>query len=401
MQQCKTTGLVGRTVRRSPFSLLSQISTVFSLLLFLFGNAQAAPENTHGTVLLGQSCALSGPAKNLGLNMRAGLQAAFAEINDSGGIKGQTVRLRSKDDGYEPDRAIRNTLELIQDDQVFLLIGEVGTPTSKAVLPIIEKYKVPFFAPLTGAELLREPFTPYVINIRSSYYQEMESLASYFTDTLHLKRIACFYQNDSYGFAGLEGIKRALQKRDMQLVSFGSYERNTVAVMGGLREIYKAEPEAVILVGTYAACAEFIKLSKAKQPGSRIYGNISFVGTGSLKDVLGQYGEDVIVSQVVPFPWDDQIPLVREYQQAMHKYQHNFPLGFISLEGYIAGKLFASIAEAVPGKLTREKFIQTMQELGDFNLKGVVFQFNKTKHQGMNTIQLTTIYPDIKQLESR
>jgi ABC-type branched-subunit amino acid transport system substrate-binding protein len=269
------------------FTFPLQTSILFSLLFLLCGNVQATTENTHGVLLLGQSCALSGPAKNLGLEMRAGLQAAIAEINDGGGVKGQTLRLHSKDDGYEPDRAVKNTLELIQDDQVFLLIGEVGTPTSKAVIPIIEQYKIPFFAPLTGAELLRTSLTPYVVNIRASYYQEMEALASYFTDSLQLKRISCFYQNDSYGFAGLEGIKRALQKRKLQLISVGTYERNTVAVMGGLLEIFKEKPEAVILVGTYAACAEFIKLSKAKQPGKRIYGSISFVGTESLKNALG------------------------------------------------------------------------------------------------------------------
>ena len=169
--------------------------------------------------------------------------------------------------------------ELIQDDQVFLLIGEVGTPTSKAVLPLIDKYKIPFFAPLTGAELLRTPAHQYVINIRKSYYQEMEALVSHLTDTLGMQHISCFYQNDSYGFAGLEGVKRALGKRNMQLTSMGSYERNTIAVMGGMKSIYKKNPEAILLVGTYAACSEFIKLSKVKYPGKRMFGNISFVGT--------------------------------------------------------------------------------------------------------------------------
>ena len=333
--------------------------------------------------------------------MRAGLQAAIAEINDQGGIKGRTLQLRSKDDGYEPDKAIKNTLELIQDDQVFLLIGEVGTPTSKAVLPLIDKYKIPFFAPLTGAELLRTPAHPYVINIRKSYYQEMEALVSHLTDTLGMRQISCFYQNDSYGFAGLEGVKRALGKRDMQLASIGSYERNTIAVMGGMKSIYKSNPKAIILVGTYAACSEFIKLSKAKYPGKRIFGNISFVGTKSLQEALGHYGEDVIVSQVVPFPWDDTLPLVTEYKYAMAKYQRNTPVGFISLEGYIAGKLFAAIAEAVTGDLTREKLIETMYKVGKFDLGGVEIVFNIKSSPGMDTIGLTTIYPTIQKLEDR
>lgn len=333
--------------------------------------------------------------------MRAGLQAAIAEINDKGGVKGRTIQLRSKDDGYEPDKAIKNTLELIQDDQVFLLIGEVGTPTSKAVLPLIDKYKIPFFAPLTGAELLRTPAHRYVINIRKSYYQEMEALVSHLTDTLGMQHISCFYQNDSYGFAGLEGVKRALGKRNMQLTSMGSYERNTIAVMGGMKSIYKKNPEAILLVGTYAACSEFIKLSKVKYPGKRMFGNISFVGTKSLQEALGHYGEDVIVSQVVPFPWDDTLPLVTEYRDAMTKYQRNTPVGFISLEGYIAGKLFAAIAEAVVGNLTREKFLQTMYKVGEFNLGGVKIQFNTKNDPGMDTIGLTTIYPTIQKLEKR
>jgi len=347
-------------------------------------------------LVLGQSCALSGPAKNLGLEMRAGLQAALAEINDEGGIKGQNVVLLSRDDGYEPDRAIRNTLELIKRDQVFLLIGEVGTPTSKAVIPIVEQYRIPFFAPFTGAELLRTPFRRYVINVRASYHQEMEKLVSYLADQKKIRRIACFYQNDSYGFDGLKGVEQALRRRGMELVSRGSYERNTIAVMGGLREIYRAEPEAVILAGTYPACAEFIKLSKARNKSAQIFASISFVGTESLKQALGSHGDQVLVSQVVPYPWDTQIPLIRQYRNAMYKYQRDYSVGFITLEGYIAGKLFAAIARAVPGELTREKFIDTMAKIGRFDLGGVVLDFGPTDHQGMESIYLTIIYPEIQ-----
>ncbi|MBU0943970.1 MAG: ABC transporter substrate-binding protein [Proteobacteria bacterium] len=387
-----------RTCRVSFPHPLFRLSIILSLLFFFTNSSHGGDTNRSTVLLLGQSCALSGPAKNLGLEMQAGLRTALAEINDQGGVKGRTVLLRSMDDGYEPDRAIRNTLELIQDDQVFLLIGEVGTPTAKAVIPIIEKYKIPFFAPLSGAELLRTPFHPFIINIRASYYQEMEALASYLIDKQGMQRIACFYQNDSYGFSGLKGIELALQKRNMQLVSQGSYERNTVTVMGGLQEIYQTDPEAVILVGTYAACSEFIKLSKAKKKRTKIFGNISFVGTESLKNALDTYGENVIVSQVVPFPWDNRIPLVREYREAMHRYQRDFPISFISLEGYIAGKLFAAIADAVPGELTRDKFIETMQQKGRFDLGGVLFQFGKNDHQGMDSIYLTTIYPFIQKV---
>lgn len=375
-----------------------RLVVVCCIAVFLFSCLEAGSASRNPPVVLGQSCALTGPAKDLGIELRGGLLAAISKVNDAGGIKGREILLVSRDDGYEPDRAIRNTLRLINDDHVFMLIGEVGTPTSKAVVPLAEENQIPFFAPFTGAEFLRDPFRKYVINLRASYFQEMESLASYLVEERKIERIACFYQNDSYGFAGLRGIEIALEKRGMKLVSKGSYERNTVAVTGGLQEIYCQKPEAVVLVGAYAACAEFIKLSKTKYGKDLLFCNISFVGTESLRETLGGYGENVIISQVVPRPNDKSIPLIREYTEAMQKYQYDIPLSFTSLEGYIAGKLFARIANAVPGILTRETFVETMQQVGHFDLGGVMLEFGKNDHQGMDVIYLTRIYPEIEEL---
>ena len=399
--------MVGVPVMRKPGMIeclvrsSSNVLMFFVLLLYCASAAVASSGEGAGrpALVLGQSCALSGPAGNLGLEMRAGLLAAFSKVNDEGGVNGRDIRLISRDDGYEPDRAIHNTRLLVQEDNVFLLVGEVGTPTSEAVVPLIETWKVPFFAPFSGAEFLRVPFHKYVINVRASYFQEMEKLASYLIDDKKVQKIACFYQNDSYGFSGLEGIERALKKRGMKLVSKGSYERNTVAVMGGLRDINRAAPEAVVLVGAYSACAEFIKLSKSKIKKRQIYCNISFVGTESLRKALGGYGRDVVVSQVVPYPHDSGIPLVSEYMEAMGKYQHDYPISFISLEGYIAGKLFSQIAKTIPGELTRENFISTMETTGTFDLGGLVLHFSPTDHQGMETIHLTEISPALQKLK--
>lgn len=369
------------------------------VLLLLDGGDALALNSGLPPVVVGQSCALSGPAQNLGIEMRSGLLAAFSAMNDEGGINGREIILLSRDDGYEPDKAIRNTKKLIYDDQVFALIGAVGTPTSEAVAPIVSESKLPFFGPFTGAEFLRKPFNRYVINVRASYFQEMEKLASYLIDRKRFKKISCFYQNDSYGFSGLRGIQEALARRGMTLVSTGSYERNTVAVMGALRDIYQAEPEAVVLVGAYTACAEFIKLSHNKVGGNTLFCNISFVGTESLRDALGAYGEDVVVSQVVPYPHDMDIRLIREFHAAMLKYQHDALISFTSLEGYIVGRLFAEIGRAVQGELTRESFIFAMEKQRTFNLGGVTLEFGPDDHQGLDEIYLTEIYPTVRKLE--
>ena len=372
---------------------------ILVMLLLVTTEVFATPQKVFGPLVLGQSCALSGPAQNLGLEMRSGLLAAFAAVNERGGIHGREVILLSRDDGYEPDKAVRNTKALIYDDQVFGLIGAVGTPTAKAVEPIVSEARIPFFGPFTGAEFLRKPFNRYVINVRASYFQEMERLTSYLVDEKKMSRIACFYQNDSYGAAGLEGIEIALAKRSMTLVSRGSYDRNTVAVMGGMLDVYKARPEAVILVGAYSACAEFIKLSKNKYSDDVTFCSISFVGTESLRDALGSYGENVIVSQVVPSPRDTKIGLTREYKVAMAKYQHDAPISFTSFEGFIVGKLFSQIALSVKNELTRERFITAMEERGRFNLNGLVLEFGTDDHQGLDAIVLTQIYPEVEEIK--
>ncbi|MBN1912230.1 MAG: ABC transporter substrate-binding protein [Pirellulales bacterium] len=349
---------------------------------------------TNDQIVLGQSCALTGPAEALGTGMAAGLNACFEEANAAGGINGRKIKLITKDDGYEPNRAIENVRQLIDKDHVFALIGEVGTPTSKAVVPIAEEAGVPFFGPFTGAEFLRNPYRKFVVNVRGSYFQEMEKLVEYLVDKQGLKNIACFYQNDGYGQAGLEGLEKALTKRSMKLVAMGTYERNTLAVKGAVLKIRKAKPDAIVMVGAYKPCAEFIKLAKKTGMKDTTYCNISFVGTEALRDALGKDGEGCIISQVVHFPWDKSVSLVDQYQNAMKTYQPKAKLGFVSLEGYMVGKLFCKAMEKVTGDPSRDGLIAALDNTGAFDLGGVTLEFGPDDHQGMDEVFLTIIKED-------
>jgi len=370
---------------------MKRIITLSISLILFSGRAFCEEGISDHEILLGQSCALTGPAQALGKGMRAGLLACFEHVNAVGGVNGRKIKLTCKDDGYEPIRAIENTRELIEREKVFALIGEVGTPTSMAVVPMAEEAKVPFFGPFTGAEFLRSPFKKYVINVRGSYYQEMEKLAEYLVDHKGVKAIACFHQNDGYGQAGLSGIKIALEKRGIELVATGVYERNSTAVKSALLKIRKARPEAIVMVGAYKPCAEFIKLAKKLGMTGAIYCNISFVGTEALRNELGENGDGCIISQVVKYPWDQNIPLLAEYTQAMNKYQPQANIGFVSLEGFIVGKFFCMVAGKIDGELTRETFIQTISDVGTFDLGGITLQFGPNDHQGMDQVFLTII----------
>ena len=233
--------------RSHPGSSTMRKSILFPLALGLLltplALSTSKPETngvTSNSILLGQSCALKGPAAGLGIGMKEGLTAYFDLQNANGGINGRTIELKTLNDGYEPEKCEKATKLLIDKSKVFMMIGEVGTPTSKVAVPICEDAGVPFIAPFTGAEFLRNPYREQVVNLRGSYYQEMERLAEYLVDDQGLTKISCFYQNDSYGKAGLSGIEKALEKRNMTLTSTGTYERNTTAVAQGVDKIGRA-----------------------------------------------------------------------------------------------------------------------------------------------------------------
>lgn len=374
---------VKRVVTASFFASASQLVAV----------AGADPGVLPDRIVFGQSAAFDGPARALGLGMREGILAAFHEINGAGGINGRRLELVSYDDGYEPNRAIANTKKLIEEDQVFALIGEVGTPTSKAAQPIATEAGLPFIGPFTGAEFLRNPYKRTVINVRASYYQETEAMVRHLTKDLGVERIAILYQDDSYGRAGLSGAEQAVARRGMQLIAEGTYMRNTTAVKTALLAIRKSKPQAVIMIGAYKPCAEFIKLAKRIEMES-LFLNVSFVGSKALAKELGSAGEGVIVTQVVPFPEDMSIPLVARYRKALKIFNPIAEPGFVSLEGYMVGRLVTQTLEKMNEPITRETFLGSFAEIGAFDLGGVQLNYGSNDNQGMNEVFLTVIQPD-------
>ena len=348
---------------------------------------------TADAVLFGQSAPLEGPASALGQGMRRGILAAFNSANRAGGIHGRTLKLISRDDAYEPDRSILQTTKLIQDDKVFALIGAVGTLTSKVAQPIAMAANVPFIGPFTGAAFLRDPKLTNVINVRASYDAETEAWIKHLSEDLKIKKIAIFYQDDAFGRAGLDGVKAAMAKRGMELAGEATYERNTVAVKTALITLKHAEPEAVVMVGAYTPCAEFIKLAR-KISFNPVFVNISFVGASALAKELGADGQGVIVSQVVPFPWDTSLPVVGDYQAALKAEDPQAAADFVSLEGYLVGRLATAALEKTGADPSREHLLATIKTTGTFAIGGLVMTFGPDKNNGLDEIFMTVIQAD-------
>jgi branched-chain amino acid transport system substrate-binding protein len=371
----------------------NQIGIAVVLLASLAGGAVLAEDGVADTqIVFGQVAALTGPAQDLGQGMRQGILAAFADANRGGGIFGRTFELKSRDDGYEPEKTVEATKASLNDDKVFALIGAVGTPTSKAGQPIATDAKVPFIGPFTGAEFLRNPYNRYVVNVRASYFEETEAWIDHLTKDLGISKIAILYQDDAFGLAGLDGVQRALAKRNMSLVASGSFKRNTTAVKSALLDIMKAEPEAVVTVAPYKPVAEFIKLAHQVQMKS-VFVAISFVGSDSLAHELGNDGAGVIVSQVVPFPWDETLPVVASYHQAMTAVDTNAKLGFVSLEGYMVGRLVVDALKRVKGEPTREGLLDAIAA-APFDMGGVTLTYGPAKNQGSDHVFFTILQAD-------
>ena len=348
---------------------------------------------SDGRILFGQSAALSGPAKELGRNMRLGILSAFDEVNATGGVNGRLLELQSLDDAYEPEDAIVMTRHLIEQEEVFALIGAVGTPTSRSATPIARNAGVPYIAPFTGAAFLRDDEWDNIINLRASYNQETEEMVARLTSDLGISRIGVMYQNDSFGRAGFRGVVGALDRRDMEPTSIGIYPRNTTAVKTALLDLRQGDPEAVIMIGAYEPVARLILWARRTSMDA-VFMTVSFVGSNALAQELGPGGAGVLVTQVVPFPEDDSLPVVNAYLDALANHDPNAEPGFVSLEGYLAGRLVISALEQCGDEVDRSCLLEQLVGRGDLDIDGFSLQFGEGDNQGSDEVFLTVIGSD-------
>lgn len=362
-----------------------------ALLAALFmASAPATAETgvTDREILVGQFAAQSGPAAELGKRMQLGMLAHFNAVNAAGGINGRSIKLVSRDDGYEPEKAAAAVKALIEEDKVFALVGSVGTPTTLAAVPAINAAGIPLIGPFTGAQALREPFNRNLFHVRASYFDETERIVQHLS-TVGIKKIAVFYQNDSYGKAGLEGVTRALAKRNLTAAAAVTVERNSVDVAAAWTELLKAAPEAVVQISAYKSCAALIKLARSKGYGGQFF-NVSFVGSTALSAELGETGAGVTISQVVPFPYTPSSAVVREYQQRMTE-AGNKDFDFSSMEGFLAAKVFVEGVRRAGKTLTRESLVTGLESMRELNLGGFLVNYSPKSHEGSRFTDLTII----------
>lgn len=366
---------------------------LLAALSFAWPAAHASAQPTE--VAIGTSTALTGPAAGLGVGMQAGMQAAIAAHN-AVAHQTTTLRLISLDDGYEPTRTPPNMRQLIEQDKVVAIVGNVGTPTAVAAIPIAVETGTPFIGAFTGAGILRQtPAEHVVINFRASYSQEVGAMIDGLIDHAGIKptEVALFTQRDAFGDSGYQGAIQALHRRGLDpatTVPHGRYDRNTTAVENGLADILDAsvEPKAIIMVGTARPCAAFARAARGIGYKGKILA-VSFVGASTFASEAGQAGDNVIITQVVPHP-QSVLPLAAEFRDAAQK--AGFAPDFVAFEGFVVGRIVSLGVRNTTGSVTRDRLIDGLEALGTFDIGlGNTLTLSAEDHQACDQVWPTIV----------
>jgi ABC-type branched-subunit amino acid transport system substrate-binding protein len=360
-----------------------------------FGSAQAqTPGVSASTIVIGQSAPLTGANAELGNDIRNGALAYFAKVNAAGGVHGRKIELASLDDGNTVPRAEENTRKLVEEQGVFALFGYASATLSRPALPFVEKHRVPFLSPFTGADPMRV-FNKHVYNMRGSYAEELEKIVDHFAP-LGVKRFSIVYYDDVVGRENLAAVERALKKRNLSVVSVAAWkDRAKPDIEGGLQSIARGKPDVVILTTLYKATADFVRAARKAGFGAQMASN-SFPGASPLAKELGSQGAGVIVATVVPPPSKRSVPIVQEYQAAIEKQLGRKELSFTSLESFIAAKATVEALRRAGPKLTRENFAQALDAMKGYDTGGYVVSFSPTDHNGSSFVELTVLGKDLK-----
>jgi ABC-type branched-subunit amino acid transport system substrate-binding protein len=351
-----------------------------------------APGVTPGSIKIGSCNALSGPASFLGLQMVIGAKAYFSMVNAEGGVNGRELELVTKDDGYEADKAAA-CWESLEKERVFAAAFFVGTPTAVKYIPLADSSRTPLVGLFTGAEALIDPVHRSIFNIRASYFDETHEQVDGLWEQMGMRKIAVLYQNDPFGAAVLEGVKRGLARHHSAPVALGTFERNTLAVDEGIKEVRAANPDAVVLAGPYAPVSAILKQAHAAGWHPRFL-TVSFVGTESLVRAGGPDADGLIVTQVMP-PYDrTDLPTVKLYRDALLQYMGNTQPSFVSLEGFVDAMVLVDGLRAAGHEPTRDKLIAALEKdhKKDIGLgSNFLVNFSPTDHKGLDSVYVTVI----------
>jgi branched-chain amino acid transport system substrate-binding protein len=354
----------------------------------------AAPAQA-GDIVVGQVAPLSGVLASTGQQMVLGGRVYFDWVNDHGGIHGARIRTLVADDGYDVARTTEATRVLLARPDVVALFGFAGTANVARLLDehVLADAGIALVAPYTGGEALRNPFNPWIFHLRASYAREAEHMVQQL-DTLGIRRIALLYQDDGFGQSGKAGVEAALARRGQSLAATAPYERNTGDVAAAVRSIIAAHAQAVIMVAVNKPAAAFIKAYREGGGGGQLF-NISVVDPAELVRLAGlDNARGLGISQVVPFPYGDTLPAVREFQAALRRYAPGQAVNYTNFEEFLGAKVLVEALRRAGSQPTRASVLAALESLHDFDLGGMTVSYGPRERVGSRFVEVTVIGSD-------
>lgn len=350
--------------------------------------AMAEPGVTADAITLGQSTALSGPLGDLGQEVLKGAKVYFDAVNSRGGVHGRSILLNSKDDAYDTAKTLENVNALIAQDNTFALFGTFGTPNNEALIPVAQNAGLPVFMPYTGAPSIRDKSSKGVYNLRASYADEVERLVEHL-HTVGVRKIGIAYQNNAFGKEVLKAANAAMDARQIKPLLAVSVENDAADAASAAEKLLATQPEAVLLALAGKPTIEVIRNITQRRRGMQMYA-LSVLATPANLRALGKDGSGVAITQVVPFPANVTLPLVREYQQAMAAAGQK-ELSHLSLEGYLNAKVMTEALRRAGPKLTRTALTGAMDSMRGFNPGGLEVTFGQGAASGSRFVELTMV----------
>ncbi|MGE5652166.1 MAG: ABC transporter substrate-binding protein [Bacillota bacterium] len=369
-------------------SRLMRAALICALSLRAFA-AGAETGVTDSTIVLGMSAPLSGVNGAYGVEMKDAIAGYIRQVNAEGGIHNRKIELVALDDGYETERAVANTKALIDNHKAFALLGYYGSSPTTAAMQVFSAARVPLVGTISGADALRTPVNRYMFHVRASYGDETEAITEQLV-SLGLKNIAVFYQNDGFGKSGLDGVTATLKKHGLAPTALGTVERNSTDVGAAVQAISKVQPQAVIMVSLYKPTAAFVRQMKNAGLHPQ-YATLSPVGADLLVAELGNDARGIGISQVVPYPWNDTVPLVKEYKRMLAQQGKTPVLSYYGVEGFITAKTMVEAIRRAGRDLTREKLVAALEGMQGYDVGGYKLGYSAASHNGSRFVDLTVI----------
>ncbi|RCS57336.1 ABC transporter substrate-binding protein [Parvibium lacunae] len=340
-------------------------------------------------ILIGQVAPYTGNLAPTGNDYRRGIEIWFEHLNARGGIKGRKLKLVGLDDGYKTEDTVKQTKQILTNNDIVALAGFVGTGNVEAVLKsgLLEEHRIPLIGVRTGGILTHYP---YLFHLRANYRDEVQKMLQH-ASTIGLKNIGVFYQDDSFGKVGLQAAEEFAKEYGLNILAKGAYEKNTTKVENAVETMLKAEPQAIIMISNTAASAAFIKQLRERNNSAYLFIQSVTDGEQLAQRISDNLARGVVIAQVMPNPYKRSLPLSRDFHLDVAKSRvEGAKVNYTTLEGYVTGKVITAALERAP-KITRQELTRSLERLRRLDLGGFIIDFDEKNHRGSPYVELSVI----------